>query len=105
MKYTTLPLAAMTIFLAGCTTMTPKYTQPAMPVQASWTDSKTLPSEGAQPAQKAVADIPWHEFFLDKQLGKLIEQALKNNRDLRVAALNIERLQALYQIKRSDLLP
>ncbi len=34
-----------------------------------------------------------------------MELALKNNRDLRVAALNIERLQALYQIRRSDLIP
>ena len=93
------------ITLVGCSTMAPKYTQPATPVQASWTDSKTPSVVGAQPAQKAVADIPWQDFFVDKQLGKLIEQALRNNRDLRVAALNIERLQALYQIKRSDLLP
>lgn len=99
-----IPLGA-SLCLAGCTTMAPKYTQPAAPVPTSWAAPTPVPAEGGQPPQKAVADIPWHEFFTDKQLGKLIEQALKNNRDLRVAALNIERLQALYQIKRSDLLP
>jgi outer membrane protein, multidrug efflux system len=101
MKLNILPLAALALCLAGCTTMAPKYTQPAAPVPADWTGPKATPAEG----QKAVADIPWQEFFVDKQLGILIEQALKNNRDLRVAALNIERLQALYQIRRSDLMP
>jgi len=52
-----------------------------------------------------VADISWREFFVDPQLQKLIELALKNNRDLRVAALNIERSRAQYQISRSDLFP
>ena len=95
-----IPLGVL-LCLAGCTTMAPKYTQPAAPVPADWTGPKATPAEG----QKAVADIPWQEFFVDKQLGTLIDQALKNNRDLRVAALNIERLQALYQIRRSDLMP
>ncbi len=36
---------------------------------------------------------------------KLIALALENNRDLRVAALNIERFRAQYQIQRSDLFP
>ncbi|MDD2733754.1 MAG: efflux transporter outer membrane subunit [Desulfuromonadaceae bacterium] len=87
--------------LTGCATMAPKYEQPAAPVPAVWSGSNSTPAEG----QHTVADIPWQEFFVDKQLAALIEQALKNNRDLRVAALNIERLQALYQIRRSDLMP
>jgi multidrug efflux system outer membrane protein len=85
--------------------MAPKYTQPAAPVPAEWSGLKAAPPGSTQPPQKAVADIPWQEFFVDKQLGTLIDLALKNNRDMRVAALNIERLQALYQIRRSDLLP
>jgi multidrug efflux system outer membrane protein len=52
-----------------------------------------------------VADIPWQDFFVDVQLRKLIGLALANNRDLRVAALNIERSMAQYQIQRSDLFP
>jgi multidrug efflux system outer membrane protein len=52
-----------------------------------------------------VADIPWQDYFVDVQLRKLIGLALANNRDLRVAALNIERSMALYQIQRSDLFP
>ena len=91
--------------LAGCATMAPKYEQPAAPVPAAWPSGPAYKDGAAKPAQKPVADIPWQEFFVDPQLRKLIALALENNRDLRVAALNIERSRAQYQIQRSDLLP
>lgn len=94
-----LPLGAA-LFLSGCSTLAPKYTQPAAPVPAAW----QAPAD-AVPPQKDVATIPWQEFFVDAKLNKLIELALKNNRDLKVAALNIERYRALYQIKSADQLP
>ncbi|MBM4087276.1 MAG: efflux transporter outer membrane subunit, partial [Planctomycetes bacterium] len=49
--------------------------------------------------------LKWQEFFADEKLQKLIETALKNNRDLRLAALNVERAQALYGIQRGELFP
>jgi multidrug efflux system outer membrane protein len=52
-----------------------------------------------------VADLPWQEFFVDPQLRQLVGMALANNRDLRIAALNIERSRSLYQISRADLFP
>ena len=33
------------------------------------------------------ADIPWQQFFTDQRLQQLIDLALENNRDLRVAVL------------------
>ena len=99
-----LPLGA-SFFLGGCATMAPEYSRPAAPVPAAWPVSKESAPDIAQPSQKAVADIPWQEFFVDKRLCKLIELALKNNRDLRVASLNIERFRALYQIRSADQLP
>jgi multidrug efflux system outer membrane protein len=53
---------------------------------------------------KAAADIGWREFFTDARLQQLIELALANNRDLRVAALNVEAQRARYRIQRADLL-
>ena len=47
----------------------------------------------------------WREFFADERLQSIIETALKNNRDLRVAALNVERARALYRIQRAELFP
>jgi multidrug efflux system outer membrane protein len=89
--------------------MSPKYSRPAAPVAAAWPaagaakpdDVQTAPQQQA----KAVADIPWHDFFVNKQLTGVIGLALKNNRDLRIAALNIERFRALYQIKSAEQLP
>lgn len=98
-----IPLGAL-LCLNGCTTMAPKYTQPVLPVAATWPNGPAYKEVTAE-SDKPVADISWREFFVDEQLRKLIALALENNRDLRVAALNIERFQALYQIQRSDLFP
>jgi outer membrane protein, multidrug efflux system len=90
--------------LAGCSTMAPKYSRPAAPVPTAWPKGPAY-KEATGTTPKAVADIPWQEFFANPQLRKLIALALENNRDLRVAALNIERSQAQFQIRRSDLFP
>lgn len=104
MKALCLPLGTF-LFLAGCTTMAPKYSQPAAPVSAEWPNGPAYQVQTSSSAQKPVADIPWQDYFVDEQLRKLIALALENNRDLRIAALNIERSQAQYQIRRSDLVP
>ena len=92
MIQTSISIVALVIFLAGCTTMAPKYTKPAAPIPAAWPGGTPYQKSGAsKPAEKPVADVPWREFFIDEQLRKLIALALENNRDLRVAALNIER--------------
>ena len=92
--------------LAGCSSMAPNYSRPDAPVSAAWpTGPAYRNSGGDKNADKRVADIPWREFFVDKQLCALIELALKNNRDLKLAALNIERSRAQFQIQRSDLFP
>ncbi|MEI6702906.1 MAG: efflux transporter outer membrane subunit [Deltaproteobacteria bacterium] len=91
--------------LAWCSAMSPKYSQPALPVPAEWPKTDTSRTEAAKVDQKATAEIPWQEFIVDVKLQKLIALAIKNNRDLKVASLNIERSRALYQIQRNDLLP
>ena len=50
-------------------------------------------------------DIGWRDFLTDARLQRLVEIALANNRDLRVAALNIAQAQAQYRIQRSNLFP
>lgn len=91
--------------LNGCSTMAPTYTRPAAPVTAVWPSGPAYQAEVARQSQKQLAEIPWRDFFIDPQLQKLIALTLENNRDLRVAILNIERSRAQYQIKRSDLFP
>jgi len=99
-----LPLGAF-LFLAGCTTMAPNYTRPDAPIPGNWPSGPAYKDSAARSDDKAVADIKWQEFFINEQLQKLIDLALDNNRDLRIAALNIEKSQALYRIQRADLFP
>jgi len=74
----------------------PNYHRPAAPVPAL--------EDGAQ-GGAAATGIGWREFFPDPQLQQLIALALTNNRDLRVAALNVESAQAQYRIQRAELFP
>lgn len=99
-----LPFGAL-LCLAGCASMAPHYERPAAPVPVAWPSGPAYKDVAGKPADKMVADIPRQEFFVNPQLRKLIALSLDNNRDLRVAALNIERSRAQYQIQRSDLFP
>ena len=93
-------LGLAALLLGGCT-MIPKYERPAPPVPDASADG--APAKG-EPAP-AAADLRWQDFFTDARLRALIDLALANNRDLRVATLNIDRMRALYRIQRSDLYP
>ncbi len=96
-------LAAAAFLLTGCSTMIPKYSRPEAPVPAEWPNGPAY-REAPQEAPAASA-LKWREFFTDERLRGVIDTALKNNRDLRVAALNVERARAMYRIQRADLFP
>jgi len=89
-------LAAAVAALLGACTLEPHYQRPPAPVPA-------LP--GGTAGETVAADIGWREFFPDPQLQQLIELSLTNNRDLRVAALNVQSAQAQYRIQRASLFP
>ncbi|WP_157267307.1 efflux transporter outer membrane subunit [Azohydromonas aeria] len=92
-------LAALA-FLGGCASLAPDYQRPAAPVPAQL---GTAPADAS--ATTPVADIGWQSFFADERLQRLIALALDNNRDLRIAALNIERARGLYGVQAADALP
>jgi multidrug efflux system outer membrane protein len=83
--------------LVGCT-MIPKYQRPAAPVAASFPGV-------SEPTTASAADIQWRQLFTDERLIRLIELALINNRDLKVAVLNVEQSRAQYRITRSSSYP
>lgn len=95
-------LAASALAAAGCATLTPPYERPASPVPASYAP-EMMPA--ATSAGESAADLDWQRFYADPRLSRLIALALDNNRDLRVAVLNIEQTRALYQVRRADELP
>lgn len=95
----TLALAAA---LGGCS-LIPDYQRPDTPAAANWPEGEAYAQGSASQGQ--AQDLDWQRFFRDPQLRQLIGVALENNRDLRVAALNVEAYRALYRIQRADLLP
>lgn len=92
----------MAASISGCL-RAPKYENPALPVPPAWPASAATQSSG--PAAPEAGALKWNEFFTDRKLQSVIEMALANNRDLRMAALNVEKVQALYRIRRAEQFP
>ena len=97
-------LSITAVLLAGCT-LAPKYTRPEAPVPGNWPSGPAYKDAQAAHDAPAATVLAWREFFTDERLQKVIETALNSNRDLRTAALNVERARALYGIQRAELLP
>jgi multidrug efflux system outer membrane protein len=99
-----LPLT-MALVLAGCVNLAPKYERPAAPVAGAFPTVEGTVNSGNPVADQAPAAIAWQHFFTDQRLQQLISLSLANNRDLRVAVLNIEQARAAYQIQRAGQFP
>lgn len=91
--------------LLGACSMAPSYTRPEAPVANQWPDGPAYEQTGTPSGAPVATDIPWREFFVDDGMQQTIATALENNRDLRLAALNVQRARALYGIQRSALYP
>ena len=89
-------LLATSLVLTACS-LTPEWERPALALPAQWGQAGVT--------DRTAAALPWKDFVRDPALQGLIGQALANNRDLRVATLNIGQAQAQFQIRRADQWP
>jgi len=94
---------AVSLVLSGCSTLEPRSTEVAPAIPSQWPAAVTAWAPATPTAE--VADIGWRDFFVDPRLQAVINQSLENNRDLRVAVLNVERARAQYRIQRADRVP
>ena len=99
---TRLIAVAAALLAAGCANLAPTYEQPGAPIPEGW-KANSVPVSGA--VATPAPDLAYKDFFVDDRLRRVVQLALVNNRDLRVAALNIERARAQYDIQRAALLP
>jgi len=115
MKRTTLPLVLSTLLLSACTLM-PHYQRPQLPVSDQWPADTNVTTERAGVAPSSAPNPPgtavlsadqigWRDFFTDARLTRLVEIALENNRNLRIAALNVSASQAQFRVQRGNLFP
>ncbi|AIG05205.1 AdeC/AdeK/OprM family multidrug efflux complex outer membrane factor [Pseudomonas fluorescens] len=102
MRKSLLSLTVTAFVLSGCS-LIPDYQRPEAPVAAQFPQGPAY--SAAQAPSQAAAEQGWKQFFHDPALQQLIQVALENNRDLRVAALNIDAFAAQYRIQRADLFP
>ena len=101
---TALSITLIAIFLAGCT-MAPWYTRPAPPIPTDWPSGEAYKKDISGTPVPVASKLPWQEFINDERLQKVITMALDNNRDLRIATLNVDRARAIYGIQRAELFP
>jgi outer membrane protein, multidrug efflux system len=94
-----LAAASAALLVGGCS-LAPRYQRPPAPVASEWASG-----QAAAPAPSTAADLGWRDVFGDERLQALVALALENNRDLRVAALNVELTRAQHRIQRAELLP
>ena len=97
-------VVSLALLAGACATLEPKYRRPAAPIPAE------LPHDDA-PYPAALGDgavtakLAWSEVFTDAKLKAVIDLALRENRDLRTAALNIVKARAQYRVQRAELFP
>jgi len=84
--------------LTGCVSLAPVYTRPALAIPTHYAD-------GADARQGPADIIGWRSYFQDVHLQSLIELALQNNQDLRIALARVDEAQAAYGIERSAQFP
>ena len=80
-------MLSLVLSLSACS-LTPVLIKPTPPVPT------TFAAKEHSTAQGHAADLGWRTMFGDRRLQGLIELALANNHDLRLAALNVEAVQA-----------
>ncbi|MBW2063267.1 MAG: TolC family protein, partial [Deltaproteobacteria bacterium] len=93
------------VLLSGGCMLMPKYKRPDAPVPANLPSAGVTAEGQSQSEIPQAADLKWQEFFSDPKLRQVITIALKENRDLRIAALNVEHARALYGVQRAELFP
>lgn len=92
----------ISLLLVGCSFI-PSYNRPGAPIPEKWPEGeayKKLSNAAPMPQE-----LRWHEFLVDPKLQRIIELAITNNRDLRLAALRVEEARALYGVQRAELFP
>ncbi|WP_332772408.1 efflux transporter outer membrane subunit [Phenylobacterium sp.] len=98
MSRRTLAAVLLAATAVSACTMAPRYERPALPVAQAWPQAVAAQGPSA-------AELDWRQVFQDPRLQGVIDLALKENRDLRVAVSNIERARSQYRVQRAALLP
>src|SRR6266850_1770611 len=88
--------------LAGCA-IGPNYKRPFVPVPERYYADERADERASE--ARSLADIPWWDVFDDPILKGLIEEAIRNGFDARLAAARVQEARARFGIARSQSFP
>lgn len=86
--------------LSGCT-LEPRYARPTPAVPQTWPVGAAYPPA----SQATLPSVSYRDIFKDPHLQAVIERAIANNQDLRIALANVTIARAQYRVQRAQLLP
>ena len=100
-------MAALGLLSLSACSLDPHYVRPDAPVASAYPDGPAYGHEpaGTETSTPAAGDLGWRDFLTDPHLQQLVQIALQNNRDLRVAVLTVQELQAEFRIQSAALFP
>ena len=98
--------------LVSCS-LAPKYKRPPLPIADKLENQAEDKAENQsisiieaiKPTTKISQSVKWQDFFKSENIKQIIQISLENNRDLKVAVLNIEAARALNRISQADFWP
>jgi outer membrane protein, multidrug efflux system len=96
-RLTLMMLVAVSVSVTGCITVGPNYQRPAVQTPDAWRIDL--------PKAEEVVNTKWWEQFGDPVLNQLIETALRDNLDVRVAAARVDQFIGLLRSSRAQALP
>lgn len=103
-KFTTLILITIVFGVWGCS-LVPRYERPTAPIPPQWPKGSAYDQRFLAEAPPVSEDRQGEKIFLDEKLKKIIDIALKGNRDFKISALQVERARAYYGIQKAELFP
>ena len=97
--------ALLAVVTASCA-LGPNYKRPVIEAPASFRgDPAAQVGQVGQVSARSLADLKWFDLFRDETLTGLVNTALQQNFDARIAAERVLQARALFRIARSDQLP
>jgi len=96
--------AVWTLTLAACS-LAPRYERPPAPIPMSFPTFGAASEASAASGGTVAADLGWREFFRDPRLLALLDLALENNRDMRIAVQRVQEARAMFGIAQSEQYP
>src|SRR5207247_9580165 len=80
--------------LAGCASLKPDYTKPAVDLPAGWRDA---PADGVQ-----ARDARWWKVYGDPVLDRLVDEALAHNANVVLAIARVDEARAALSLTSAD---